>query len=445
MYSGNGLEDNLKMVRDASSQGEGWLAATVRAPVGLDPLSVAGTRGDLSIYWEQPSEGIAAAGFGVAGVEEASERHQVFEVLARLAANGHIEWLGDSPRPFGPWFGGLAFDLSRAPSNGWTGFPLSRWILPELLVWIRGGQAFLTAFAPRGAGATPERLRQRLAAAAEAVPRGRREPSRPVRELSLQVDPAGWRKLMESALSAISAASLSKVVAARAIDASARSEFEILEVLARLRAYAPSCTTFLFKGAEDAVFVGATPERLCRVASGVVETEALAGSASPGESDAWLEQDKEKREHGAVTDAIVEGLAPLSESVQVAPPVVMALPNVKHLRTPIRAKLREGVGPAEVVRALHPTPAVGGTPRDRALAFLREHEGLERGWYAGAVGWMGAGDAELKVALRSALLHGKRARLYVGAGVVAGSTVEGEWQETEAKSALMLDALGGGA
>jgi hypothetical protein len=137
MYSGNGLEDNPKMSRDASSQGEGWWATTVRAPAGLDPLAVAGTRGDLSIYWEQPSEGIAAAGFGVAGVEEASERPAVFEALGRLADNGRIAWLGEGPRPFGPWFGGLAFDLSRMPANGWTGFPLARWILPELLVWAR--------------------------------------------------------------------------------------------------------------------------------------------------------------------------------------------------------------------------------------------------------------------------------------------------------------------
>ncbi|HLL56167.1 MAG TPA: hypothetical protein VK447_21570, partial [Myxococcaceae bacterium] len=204
------------------------MAATLRAPVGLDPLQVAGARGDLSVYWEQPSEGIAAAGFGVAGVEEASERQAVFEVLGRLAANGHLEWTGDAPRPFGPWFGGLAFDLSRAPSNGWTGFPLARWILPELLVWVRGGQGFLTVFERKGAGVTPERLQQRLLAALEVLPRGRREPSRSVRKLSLRGDPPGWRRLMEAALSAIGSAALSKVVTARAIVAAAESDFEVL-------------------------------------------------------------------------------------------------------------------------------------------------------------------------------------------------------------------------
>jgi isochorismate synthase EntC len=97
---------------------------------------------------------------------------------------------------------------------------------------------------------------------------------------------------------------------------------------------------------------------------------------------------------------------------------------------------------SEVVSALHPTPAVGGVPRDRALRFLAEHEDLDRGWYAGPVGWVGDGAAELAVAIRSAMFRGGQADLFVGAGVVAGSTAEGEWLETEAKSFTLLEAIG---
>ncbi len=113
-----------------------------------------------------------------------------------------------------------------------------------------------------------------------------------------------------------------------------------------------------------------------------------------------------------------------------------------HLRTSIRAVLRKDLGLAEVVCALHPTPAVGGSPREHALEFLCEHEALDRGWYAGPVGWVGMGKAHQMVALRSARVKGARARLFVGAGIVAGSNAESEWRETELKSLAMLRALG---
>lgn len=443
MYSGNRLEDNLKMPDDVSSQGEGWWAVTIAASAGVDPLAVAGTRKELSVYWEQPAQGLAVAGFGVAAVEQASERAAALDILSRLETDRWLRWADEGPRPPGPWFGGLAFDLSQAPSNGWTGFPLARWILPELLVWTRAGRSYVTGFASAGRAGAKEELRQRLRAVAERLPSGRHEASGEHRALSVRADPAAWGRLMEEALSAIDAGALSKVVVARSIDVEARADFDLLDVLARLRAYTPSSTTFLFRGSDGAAFVGATPETLCRVSAGAVETESLAGTSPPADPGAWLERDKERREHGAVIDAILEGLGPLCESIRVDAPTVMALPNVKHRRTPIRAVLRPGVRPSAIVGALHPTPAVGGTPRSRALAFLREHEGMERGWYAGAVGWISPEGAELRVGLRSALLHGRRARLFVGAGVVAGSRVEEEWKETEAKSALMLDALGG--
>jgi isochorismate synthase EntC len=123
-------------------------------------------------------------------------------------------------------------------------------------------------------------------------------------------------------------------------------------------------------------------------------------------------------------------------------PRVRALANVAHLHTPVIARLAPGRGVADVAAALHPTPAVGGVPSAAALRFLAEHEALDRGLYAGLVGWVGEGRAELAVALRSALVRGNRARLFVGSGIVLGSSPEGEWEETELKARALLDALG---
>ena len=137
-----------------------------------------------------------------------------------------------------------------------------------------------------------------------------------------------------------------------------------------------------------------------------------------------------------------ESLTPFSSEIQhAATPQVKKLANVDHLWTPMRAQLKPGVRALDVARALHPTPAVAGRPRAAAVAWLREHEGFSRGWYAGAVGAMGPAGVTMAVALRSALLSGARAQVFVGAGVVKGSTAEGEWLETERKSRAMLDCL----
>ena len=419
-------------------------AVTIAAP-SVDPLVVARGRGDLSVYWEQPSEGVAAAAFGCVARREAMDRPSALDLLQELADPHQIAWLGSEPiqgMP-GPWLGGLAFDLSRVPSPEWRGFPAARWLLPELLLWRRGARTFLTGFAPGEPGAA-ERLHEKLATARAHLPHGAWQPLPQPPLLQTRADREDWARLVRVSLDAIDSGSLSKVVGARVIHATAAAPFEPLEVLARLRAYAPGCTTFLFRG-EGTVYLGATPETLCRIDGRLLETEALAGSAAPGEPLERLESDKERREHDAVTDALRDGLAPLCEHLEIErTPRRLVLPNVVHLRTPIRARLRPEAGPAEVVRAIHPTPAVGGTPRDRSLAFLREHEGFHRGWYAGAVGWIGSSAAELRVALRSALLDGARARLFVGAGLVAGSREADEWHETEAKSLPLLRVLDGG-
>jgi salicylate biosynthesis isochorismate synthase/menaquinone-specific isochorismate synthase len=194
---------------------------------------------------------------------------------------------------------------------------------------------------------------------------------------------------------------------------------------------------------DGTTLLGASPERLFTLEAGRLETQALASSAAPGELERLTGGHKEAREHAAVVESIRAALLPLSAEVEIGTaPEPLALGYVSHLRTPVRARLRPGVGPADVVRALHPTAAVGGTPRDEALGFLRSHERLARGWYAGAIGWLGADRADLRVALRCALVRGPVARLFSGAGCVAGSTAEGEWTETAVKARFMLRAFG---
>jgi isochorismate synthase len=330
----------------------------------------------------------------------------------------------------GPWFGAAAFD-----GRSWDGFSPLRFTLPALLRWSDGERHFAAAFGP---GA-----RHRLDESRRAAER-RSDPELVVsRRVRQPGERERWTALVSRALTAIDAGALEKVVVARAIEVETDAPIDPAALLSRLEQRHPACRAFLVRGDEGSAFVGATPELLCRVDGDLVTTEALAGSADPGHGADLLASGKDLREHRWVVDHIVGALGGVARSVQCRPePRVRALANVIHLHTPISARLAPGRGVADVAAALHPTPAVLGVPAAAARRFLAEHEGIERGLYAGVVGWAGPRRAELAVALRCALIRGNRARLFVGAGIVDGSSAEREWEETEMKARALLDALG---
>ncbi len=438
------------MIQSRLAEEPGWVALTSPAP-GVSPLDAfAGLEG-AALFWEKLRGEESFAGFGAADsrqVLRTDEPFRILDQLSGLSLPGRITWLGDSSqeRPLGAWFGGFAFDQRRVPTPLWNGFAAAKWIMPELLIWKRGPRSFATAFCSASSGLREaERVvRARLAALHAELPRRARRQPHARRRLKTTSDRRAWERLVQRALSSIDAGSISKVVLARRIAAYSEQPVDPALVLARLRQSVPECTIFAVRSNEGAAFLGATPEVLCRVDGRLLETEAIAGSApKPGEPP-LDSTDKEAREHRAVVDGIEQALTPLCSSLQVdGAPGAIGLPHVRHLRTAIRGRLRGNVALSELVSALHPTPAVGGVPRDRALRFLAEHEDLDRGWYAGPIGWIGDGAAELAVAIRSALIRGSEANLFVGAGIVAGSTAQGEWLETEAKSFTLLEAIGG--
>ena len=197
------------------------------------------------------------------------------------------------------------------------------------------------------------------------------------------------------------------------------------------------------------VFLGASPERLVSRRGSLVETDALAGTAKRGADDASIERSllesaKDRHEHALVVRAIAEVLGPWSSSLDVPDePRIRSLRNVFHLWTPIRAVFREDKHVLALVDALHPTPAVAGTPRDRATSWIATHEPSARGWYTGAVGWIdAAGDGDFAVAIRAGVVGPEDVWLYAGAGLVEGSDPLAEYAETRAKQAPMLAALG---
>jgi menaquinone-specific isochorismate synthase len=198
-------------------------------------------------------------------------------------------------------------------------------------------------------------------------------------------------------------------------------------------------------------FIGASPERLLRVEDGAVQTEALAGSTGRGATasedaalgNSLLHSEKDLREQRIVLESIVRGLSPLGLELKYdMAPVLRRLSNVQHLHTAIEADLPEGVTLLQMIGKLHPTPAVGGSPGALVVPQIAGLEGFPRGLYGGALGWIDSrGGGEFIVGLRSALVDGANARMYAGAGIVAGSSPAMEFAETELKFRAMQGAL----
>ena len=256
-----------------------------------------------------------------------------------------------------------------------------------------------------------------------------------------------WLAVIADAVDAIGRGRLRKVVLAREVVVEANRLILPIDVLGRLRALYPSCMLFSVDG-----FVGASPELLVARCGDQVRSQPMAGtiprSGDPGVdarlAAGLLASSKDRREHAMVVDAVAAALSPHCASLEVpAEPSIVPLRNVSHLGSQLTGRLRPGAPSAlGLATLLHPTPAVAGTPTAEALAYIDEAEGLDRGRFAGPVGWVDArGDGEWAVGVRSAELDGRRARLFAGVGVVADSVPEAELAETQLKLQALLAAV----
>ncbi len=263
-------------------------------------------------------------------------------------------------------------------------------------------------------------------------------------------DHRGWIALIEQATQAIADQALDKVVMARASDLFFAEAVNAAAMMAASRRVNLNCFHFYMAFSADNAFLGSTPERLWCRRGDALRTEALAGTVANDENDGkanrlgeWLMQDdKNQRENMLVVEDICQRLTPYVTSLEVMPPQVLRLRKVQHLRRCIWTVLSHP-DDALCLERLQPTAAVAGLPRDKARAFIAAHEPFDREWYAGSAGYLCRDKAEFCVALRSAQVSGNRVRLYAGAGIVAGSSPEQEWQEIENKAAGLRTLLFG--
>ncbi len=256
---------------------------------------------------------------------------------------------------------------------------------------------------------------------------------------------------VSSALKSIQANQFSKIVLSQAVDVVSPIPFNLVDSLDNLRHNYPDCYIFSISNGKGKNFIGASPERLISIYDHQLVTDALAGSAPRGQTPAedadlanqLLSSEKERREHNAVSEFIIQRLCQLGLELDFSQsPQLLKLSNIQHLWTPIKAALPADVNPLDIIAKLHPTPAVAGVPSKIACEQIRHYETFDRSLYAAPLGWIDyQGNSEFIVGIRSALIAGNHARLYAGAGIVAGSDPNKELAEINLKLMVLLKAL----
>jgi menaquinone-specific isochorismate synthase len=397
-----------------------------------------------AVFWAPP-QGPALCGLGVAvriDVRGRGGMAAVRERAGRLLSETVVIGGGD-PRCAPRLVGGVAFDRSRRLDRRWAGFPPGVFILPRWTYVRAGDHAWLLAAVRGGPGrfADPHWAREsgRICRALfRPVGPARPRPTSPFED----GDERAFALAVGRVIEGIRRGRHEKVVLARRLGLRWPSPPDPGAVLRALGAGQPQSVRFALR-LPGATFLGASPERLVTKRGRSVEADALAGSAVTRASVRALPHSRKDRvEHALVVRALRQALGAHGHVEAPPAPRVRRFPGIGHLFTPVRGLLRDGAHVLELVEALHPTPAVAGWPRAAALRFLAGGE-EPRGWYAGAFGWFDAmGDGEFVVAIRSGLLRGRRADLWAGAGIVAGSQVAAEAAEIARKQQTMLRALG---
>jgi isochorismate synthase len=448
-----------------SEAGPAVAAVTAPLPAQLDlSAAVLGARrpDDRFFCFEQPErDGFVLAGLGQATVLEARGVNRFAQVAARARELGRRTFADDPardpdrPAGAGPVFvGGFAFAPEGGSTPEWSSLAPAALVLPKVALSRHRGQARITVCAVVHADddveASLDSLEALLARLSPAsMPLLDPDPVERTR-VAGAAPPSHFEHAVERAVERIRRGELDKIVLAREVRAHAPRPHDPGAVFGALRESFPACYCWCV-GTPQAAFVGASPELLLRRDAARVQTVALAGttrrSADPAVDDhlgeQLLQSPKDRREQEIVARRIERTLEPVSIWVTSADePVLVRVQNVQHLATPIRAQLAEPLPAVELAGMLLPTPAVGGEPRDKALPLIPALEGLDRGWYAGAVGWTDlAEDGEFCVALRCALLRGEVAHLYAGCGIVADSAPAAELAESEVKLEALLPLL----
>lgn len=404
-------------------------------------------------YWQDPAKKIIISGLGSlnklqtkAGAKRYKEIELSWAELRRNAVRTGVNQIEAT----GPLiFGGFSFDYENNSSTLWNQFGDNLFYLPEAMLTIVEGQAYLTT----NILCTPNADNIINDGEDNGLDNVQLE-SFEYNELLEQkeIRPEQWKETVANAVREMKTTDLDKIVLARELRVVFKDTIVAEQVLENLIEEQPTSYIFSFEAGGDC-FIGATPEQLIKKQGNEVFSVCLAGSIARGRNEAedekygaeLLKDRKNLMEHQYVVSMITNALQSVCTNAVVPnQPELMKIRHIQHLFTPVRGMCKQGVSIFDFIEKLHPTPAMGGLPKEKAIRRIREIEGLERGFYAAPLGWVDSqGNGEFAVGIRSALLQGNEASLFAGCGVLEDSVPESEYHETGIKFNPMLSALGG--
>jgi menaquinone-specific isochorismate synthase len=440
-----------------SPQDEPRIVSFAQSIEVIDPLAVLQSLlkpDQFHFYWENPSKDEAIAAYGAtqylatnSGDRFLEGKKFIHSCLKRVIRAGNHNLSNVQPYFFS------TFTFFPKNSNDFGDFPSATIFLPHLQIIRQNNQSFLFVNFLIDKNTPVKLLVENFAQELQSINWSSRSliNSNHHQSLKYQFKSSDeFKEAVTSVLKFIATQKLRKIVLAHAIDVNLPKNFSLIESLHNLRKNHTDCYIFSTGNAEGSYFVGASPERLISIKKRQLVTDALAGSAPRGKnptedkyfSKQLLKSGKERREHQVVSEFIIERLASLGLKPQKAALQLLQLSNIQHLWTPIYAQLPKNVNPLDIVNLLHPTPAVAGVPTELAFQQIKLYEKFDRSLYAAPLGWIDFnGNSEFIVGIRSALIKDNKARLYAGAGIVAGSTPEQEFAEIQLKLQSLLKVL----
>ncbi|WP_232066057.1 isochorismate synthase [Bacillus sp. KH172YL63] len=436
------------------------LLSIVEEVDAVDPLSF--YYGGSSFHgerflWKDRDHTIALVGLGTAHILKSGSKERFFTVeneWKRFIGESLIvteeECAGTGP----VLFGGFSFDPLTESGSEWEPFSDGTFQLPVFMLTKPGKATYITinhiCHPDEDEGVFHERLKKKDELLKMAM--NPDTPRRPKWVANKDIRPGEWMNSVQNVVDRLKKGEMDKVVLARKCEISFDRDIPSDFVLDNLWKQQPDSFVFSFER-DASCFIGATPERLVKKTGEEILSTCLAGSIARGETlesdealgEEIMHDEKNRYEHQLVVESIKAALSPFCDELSIPEsPQLMKLKDIQHLYTPVIGQASRHTSLLNLIEQLHPTPALGGVPRDKAMQVIREEEKMDRGLYAGPVGWIDAyGNGEYAVALRSGLLQNDKAYLYAGCGIVADSQPESEFKETQMKFRPMLRALGG--
>lgn len=404
-------------------------------------------------FWADRTNETVYVGLGCTYVIETEEKEERFHTVETKWKQwiGQTAFYSNKTEMVPILFGGFSFDPYKPRTEKWRAFPHAKMVVPTVLLTSKGGKAALTVTVRSGQSAEiMEKIEMLLHLLHE-----ERVPLHSLPSLMKyeEIQTEQWLDAVKQTIAKIRGGKFDKVVLAREARLSFADRVEASAVLWQLREQQPFSYLFAFEQ-EGQCFIGASPEQLVKKEGDACYSTCLAGSIRRGKTvqedeqfGEWLLRDeKNLHEHRFVVQMIKEAMEAVCERVDMpTSPELLKLPNIQHLYTPVVGEHCRASSILSLIANMHPTPALGGTPREAAVKEIREVEPLDRGWYAGPIGWMDTkGNGEFAVAIRSGLLQGQDVSIFAGCGIVGDSDPISEYEETKVKFTPMLSALGVG-